>query len=290
MSSTRRPTPEEMYLQRKRVELDALEKQLAEREAEFRKLREGLSAFEQKYQAIVTEKYDQLDALHARMAELTSGVGEAPGAGGHGPDGNGEAPVEQQGGAPGSGWSARLPPPRRGRHGTASAKGGDKPTPESLKRLYRDVAKALHPDKAETEESREHRHRFMSRANAAYEASDEPRLRLIFEEWEQSAESVRGQGAGPDLVRAIRRIAWCEQRMVLIEMDTRQIQGSGAFGMKQMAEEAAMFQRDFLAEMTERLDEEIAAAKEQLQRLEKQKESVAAVPPAAPAVAKPPSA
>lgn len=260
MSSERRPTPEEVYLQRKRVELDALEAQLAEREAALRTLREGLSAFEQKYQAVVTEKYDQLDRLYARIAELTSGVGgmwagEVAAAAGETPSGARRLPPP-----PPPPPARKLPPKPASNH-----------APESLKRLYRDVAKALHPDKAETGESREHRHRFMARANAAYEASDEARLRLIFEEWEHSPESVRGQGPGPDLVRCIRRIAWCEQRLVLIQMDMQQLQCGGLHGMKQMAEEAAMFQRDLLAEMTERLDEEIATAKQQLAELEGKK-------------------
>ena len=43
---------------------------------------------------------------------------------------------------------------------------------EVLKRLYRDVAKAMHPDLADNDEERGHRHVFMSRANEAYEASN----------------------------------------------------------------------------------------------------------------------
>ncbi|MEO6434602.1 MAG: J domain-containing protein [Tepidisphaeraceae bacterium] len=259
-----RLTPEALYLERKRGELVALESQLAEREQELHTLRNGLVKFEKEYQAVVAEKYEQLEAIQARIAEI------AP------PATTGSSPAQSADAAA----EAPKPPPRRYRprpRSTPKPAGNDN-APETLKRLYRDVAKALHPDKAETEESREQRHRYMTRANAAYEANDEPRLRLIYEEWEHSPESVKGHGAGPDLVRVIRRIAWCEQRLVLIQMDVQQIQTSGLFGMKLLAEEAAQFERDMLKEMTDRLDVEIAAATEYLARLEAKKSATDGAP------------
>jgi hypothetical protein len=51
-------------------------------------------------------------------------------------------------------------------------------------------------------------------------------------------------------------------------MEQQEIQTSGLFGMKMMSEEAAQFERDLLAEMTQRLDAEIDAAKAYLAMLE----------------------
>src|SRR5438046_618873 len=71
MPPDRRPTPEEKYLQKKRAELAELESLLAERELELHTMRGGLLAFEKQYQAAVGVKYEELDELRARVAELT---------------------------------------------------------------------------------------------------------------------------------------------------------------------------------------------------------------------------
>jgi hypothetical protein len=141
-----------------------------------------------------------------------------------------------------------------------------RPTPafnpsEEIKQLYRDVAKSLHPDFANDDQEREHRHTFMARANAAYEANDPQKLVEILHEWHSSPESVRGQDSSADLIRAIRQIARCEDRLEKIQLHMTKIETHGMFGIKMLAEEANKLERDFLDEMTARLDEEIEAAK-----------------------------
>ena len=151
---------------------------------------------------------------------------------------------------------------------------------ESLKKLYREVAKTMHPDLADDDQNRAHRHQYMIRANEAYEAGNEAKLLEVFEDWQHSAETVRGHDAAAELVRVIRKIDRCERRLVEIAAEIEQLQTSGMFGMKIMADEAAEFQRDLLAEMTQRLDEDIAAARELVARLEASNPAPSAPPPA----------
>jgi hypothetical protein len=256
----RRQSPEERYLEKKRAELGDLETLLAERELELHTLRGGLMAFERQYEELVGTRYAELDELKFRIAELAPAPVENPHA------------RKQEDAKP----SAAKVPPRR-RPAAAKPKSAETPKPkpaapfnpaESLKKLYRDVAKMMHPDLADSDEARENRHRFMTRVNEAYEAGDETRVRAIAQEWEHSPESVEGVGPAADLVRAIRKIEWSEIRLVAISREIEQLQSGGMAGMKMMSEEAAQFERDLLNEMTTRLDEEIAAAKEILARLE----------------------
>jgi hypothetical protein len=264
----RRQTPEERYLEKKRGELSALESQLAEHELELHTVRGTLIAFEKNYEAVVSDRYAQLEELHMKIAELTAPPAFVQmkqryealcGA------------AADRAKAQTTGW--RRPPRNAPAAAATSAERQEQVAafnpPESLKRLYRDVAKSIHPDLADSDENRAHRHRFMVRANEAYETGDEQRLLAIFQEWDAAPESVKGVDTAADLVRVIRKIAAAEERMVRIADEVQQLQTSGLFGMKMMADEAAQFERDLLAEMTGRLDEEIEAARAYLAKLEK---------------------
>ena len=270
MNVPRRPTPEELYLEKKRAELAVLESQLAERELELHTARGSLLAFEKQYEAEVGSRFDRLDELKMRIAELMPPKAIESETSGDGSDAKAQAAAKSRP------RPRRKPPEAKPSEGDPKEK--KEPAParhpadfnpaESLKRLYRDVAKSLHPDLADSDENRGHRHEFMVRANEAYEAGDEKRLLAVFHEWEEAPESVKGAGAGADLVRVIRKIAACEKRIVTIAMEMQELQTTGLFGMKMMAQEAAQFERDLLAEMTGRLDAEIEAAQQYLAMLQ----------------------
>jgi len=144
----------------------------------------------------------------------------------------------------------------------------DRFTPsESLKKLYREVAKNIHPDLANDEEERARRQRFMAEANRAYEEGDEVRLESILHEWESSPESVKGDGVGVDLVRVIRKITQVKERVIVIETEIDQLKGSELYQLKIKVEEAEDEGRNLLGEMAAQLDEQIALAKQRLKRL-----------------------
>jgi hypothetical protein len=265
-----RLTPEERYLQKKLAQLAELEGILAERELELHTLRGGLLAFEKQYEAAVGAKFAELDELKLRLAELIpSSPAPAPS-----PTGGGDAKTQGQRPSGSSRSRARL----KAKSSAAPAPPPSAPPTEfkptrSLKQLYRDVAKSMHPDLADTEQARLVRHEFMIRANQAYEAGDEAGLLSVFQEWEHSPAAVAGDGAAADLVRAIRKIDACERRLFAIGREIEELQTTGLFGMKMMSEEARQFERDLMAEMTARIDADIAIARQQLAALEQRASS-----------------
>jgi hypothetical protein len=133
-------------------------------------------------------------------------------------------------------------------HGEAARATEFTPSPE-LKKLYRDVAKRVHPDLATDEADRAHRERSMAEANRAYQQSDIDALRRILEEYESSPESVQGTGVAADLVRVIRQIRQLHTRLVQIELEIVSLGASDIAKLKIKAEEVSDQGRNLLAEM-----------------------------------------
>jgi hypothetical protein len=273
MSKLRHPKPEDHELEMKRQELAIIEKELAIREAELATVQGSLHQFESRSKAELDPRYEELADLQQRIAELSARIKPAD-------DGSDSA---QGGGARGGASSIPKTPPmprKRRARPEAPQPPPKRPRPnlddesefspaDKLKRLYRDVAKAVHPDLAEDDLERQHRHALMVKANEAYDAGDEALLSAIIYEWESSAEAIRGHGTIPDLIRTIRKIHRGKLRLAIISTELHRITGTSLYNLKTMADAAQQYERDLLNEMTGRLDQDIAAAKKQVQELEK---------------------
>jgi len=100
---------------------------------------------------------------------------------------------------------------------------------ENLKKLYREVAKRIHPDLATDESERQRRHELMTEANRAFAEGDAARLEAILRDWESSPESVKGEGPGAELVRVIRKIAQVEDRLKAIDAEIARLEESDLY-------------------------------------------------------------
>jgi len=241
--------PEERELARKRAEQAAIEAELADRELRAASLRAELGAFERRYLHFVGLRYAELDECKAQLAERVAR--EQPG--------NERA---QQ--------SARMARAIAGE--TKSAVGEEnakeprafKASPE-MKRLYRDVAKRIHPDLTSDRKDRAKRQQLMAEANKAYERGDEARLAKILAEYDCSPEVVEGEGTGAELVRAIRRVSQARGRLAEIEAELDELLRSDLYQLKSRVEEAEKGGHDVFAEMAEKVEEQIALAKQRLE-------------------------
>jgi hypothetical protein len=241
--------PEERELARKRDEQTALETELAERELRSANLRAELGAFERRYLHFVGVRYAELDELKAQIAERLAK--EHPG-------------VErlQQ--------NARAARAAAGEtKSTAGENSNEEPaafeSSAEMKRLYREVAKRVHPDLTSDREDRNKRQQLMAEANEAYERGDEGKLMRLLTEYECSPEAVQGEGAGSELVRVIRRISQARGRLSEIEAEMQQLLRSDLYQLKSRLDEARGHGRDVLKEMVEKVEEQIAQAKRRLE-------------------------
>jgi hypothetical protein len=241
--------PEEEELKLKDQELRGLEGQLIELELQQAGLRGEFSAFEGIYLKKVGVLYAELDEIQAQIAELLA----------QRDSGDLKAQV-----------AAKEARARAEESCTNVAEATLKqmtrfsPSP-SLKSLYREVARRIHPDLAVNEDDRAKRQRSMAQANQAYENGDAATLRAILEEYESSPEAILGQGTGVDLVRVIRKIAQLKRRLAEIDAEIEQIRASDLFDLKTRVDEGAKENHDILNEMASavksRIDERRAELK-----------------------------
>ena len=244
----RSQTPEEQELSKKLSELGELETELAQRELDLATLRAELHTFQESYLRTVGVRLAELDEIEAQIAEAEARLK---------PKDNkiqeqaAKSRAQAQKSAEATGFTHELKVDKF------------KPS-ESLKKLYREVAKLIHPDLAVDDEDRLLRQKLMGDANRAYEQGDEAKLRAILAEWESSPESVKGEGTAAELVRVIRKIAQVEKRLRAIEIEIAELEESDLYKLKIKAERAEGEGRDLLAELASQVDEKIAFASKRL--------------------------
>ncbi len=237
--------PEERELENKKAELASLEVDLIQRELDLASLRAELTDFENQYLRKVGVLYAELDEIQARIAEAEAR----------------RTPSDL--GAQEQAARARTQAQESSQTARALSEPKSKPT-ESLKKLFREVAKRIHPDLATNDADRARRQKLMAEANRAYEDGDEAKLQAILEDWETSPESVEGEGVGPELIRVIRKISQIQRRFVEIEAEMEQLSTSDLYQLWAKTEEAEKQGRDLFKEMASQVDQEIAAARKRL--------------------------
>lgn len=238
-------TPEERELEKKQAELAVLEAELIQRELDLVTLRAELTEFEGRYLRTVGFLYAELDEIEAQIAETQAR--RRPN----------DADAKEKAAC------ARAQADESAQNATPIAETKLKPT-EDLKKLFREVAKRIHPDLATNDADRARRQALMAEVNLAYENGDEAKLRAILADWESSPDTVEGEGVGADLIRVIRKIAQIEKRLVDIDGEMEQLNTSDLYQLKAKADEARTHGRNLLTEMAGQIEQEIAGAKKQL--------------------------
>lgn len=229
--------PEDLDLDALQARLGALEAVLSERAAEIDRARTGLAAFRIRYRKEVGQ-------LHEELEELERGIAAAE---------LGEISKLVEEGADASSGPAETQPETAPRF-----------TSDAVRRLFRDVAKTVHPDLARDEVTRDRRHALMIEANRAYAMGDEERLRSILEAWHRSPEAVHGSDDEAARTRLLRRITQIEEQLNVYANDLAEMRESPLWKLKAMVDEASARGKDLIADMLRRLKRDIMAARNRL--------------------------
>ena len=216
------------------TELDAA---LNERARELARTKSELGAFKARYRREVGELHEELEELERQIAELE--LGEI----------NRRLADDEARGAQGEGAMADSAP---------------KLTSDAVRRLFRDVARIIHPDLASDELTRDRRHALMIEANKAYALGDEERLRWILQAWERSPEAVQGSDEESTRLRLERRITQLEEQLEIFAGELNELKASSIWKLKAMVDESAGKGKDLVADTVRRLKRDILVARNRL--------------------------
>lgn len=237
-SLVRSERPPDQSLERLRAQVADLEGRLAERSAELAKAQADHAAFRIRYRAEVGLLHEELDRLELALAEAELGE------------------ISKRVGATEEDVPAVAPPEAMPRF-----------TTDAVRKLFRDVAKAIHPDLAQDDEARDRRHSLMIEANRAYAIGDEEQLRLILQTWERSPESVKGTDTEAMRLRFVRRLAQIEEQLEQSASDLAALQDSSLWKLKVMVDEEAAKGTDLIKDMVRRLKRDIVVTTNRLDAL-----------------------
>ena len=230
--------PGERDIRELRSRAAALEAELKTRSAEIARVDSELAAFGIRYRHDVGLLHEQLDELEHAIAEAE--LGEIA------------RRVEAEGGAPGARPAGRRP------------ESAPRFTSDAVRKLFRDVAKAVHPDLAADAHARDRRHALMVEANRAYALGDEQRLRSILQAWERSPEAVQGSDVEAARQRLVRRIAQVEEQLEAYASELAELRESPLWKLKAMVDDASARGKDLVGDMVKRLKRDILVAQNRL--------------------------
>jgi hypothetical protein len=234
-------------LQADRARLDALQSDVTQREAELTRVKQDLMALQSRYLDQMGALYAQLNDLEEAIAEIEIATGLRPPPD---PDDDEDDGRADQVGAP-SNCSHRGEPS------------------VDLKRIFRQLARSVHPDLARDGAARYRRHSLMAEANRAYAERDEDRLRLLLSRWQQDPDAAHADESAPDHVRIRRRIAALQDQLAAMDAEMADLRGSAIWRLRVKIDDAKSQGWDLFGEMVREVRREIQRATARLAKLKR---------------------
>jgi hypothetical protein len=251
MSLLHQPQPDLLLA---RSTLAAARLTLADRELQLAALRTELKSFEGRYLRQVGTLYAHLDDLEARIADAEVRLYDSDAA------------------------RLRAAQAHRRAHDTHEAAFGpshDAPTdppPDleaALKKLFRELARRVHPDFARTPADAAHCTRLMARANTAYARADLDALQRLLDD-SLEAQPTPDEDLAAELLRLTRQIAHAQRDIAAADLELSTLPTNEIAQLKLDADAAALHGRDLLTELATTLQTRITESKYRLTFLDRQ--------------------
>ena len=242
-----------------RQQIETVETELIEREAELVDLRAETYAFRLEYDTRIGRRVAELEEVEAEIERCQRRISEyrewGPGGPPHTLDGTPYISVEEQYRRT---WQQPETPPPPRPAGPVSAA-----TEARIKRLYRQLCRRFHPDLAQDAAERAWRTEMMTAVNAAYAARSLVELQALAETSDRSLSAETG--TDEQRLSALRdRLQQVERRLREVAQEIRDLTNSPAIGLSLDVKLARRQGRDLLAEMAADVEKELAQKRVEL--------------------------
>jgi len=244
------PNPDAIALAGKRELLAQLRTQLADREADLAQLRAQLKSFESRYFRQVGTLYAELDEIEARIVEREVDLYDSDAARRRAEEARQRAQES---------------------HDAAYAHDGDpeeQEPPPSLKTLFRDLARRIHPDFARDEAEQKHFTLLMARANQAYKRGDAETLQRLLDDHREIHTLPEGPAA--ELLRINRQLRHAQRDIAALDAEEHTLKLSEIAQLHHDAEAASQQHRDLLAELATDIRQQILEAQSRFKEIDRQ--------------------
>jgi len=246
---TMKTSPEQKELNKKSETLLELGNRLSETELEFISLQSELLTFQQRYTDLVVRRMYDLDRIELEIAQHLAS----------------SDPTNPE-------YRQRINKFKEQVAETKKSFADDEKTisksefnlSASLKSLYREAAKKIHPDLVINEKERQRRTKIMTKLNEAYQSGDAQRIEQILSEWQYDPENVTGEDIGSQIIKVIRKIAQIEKRIAAIEEETKMLKCAEIYALMEKVKESEKEGMDLLIQMSGYLDVQIDERKKYL--------------------------
>ncbi len=137
---------------------------------------------------------------------------------------------------------------------------------QDIKRLFRQLAQKIHPDRANDEADRAWRTQLMSEANRAYRAADAEGLREVAALWEEGQATKAAVSPAPTFRHdaLALQVTRMRRRLSEIEIELHRLFGSRLYELFAAARHAVRQGRDLLQEMADSLDGQLHSLQSEL--------------------------
>ncbi|MFH1872325.1 MAG: J domain-containing protein [Pseudomonadota bacterium] len=231
------------------LEREQLTRDIGDLELELATVQAEVAEFMRYYYERVGQRMAQRDALQARLAAAEAA----------------RAPQDVGIGATAKQWQQQAEQSARETDRFAEAAAEEAPVfrpGNDIKRLFRQIAQQIHPDRAGDEADRAWRTRLMSEANRAYRHGDVGALHEVAALWAEGSAATAPDPAATGGVRHVallgQQVARLRVRLGEIERELHRLFGSRLYELFIANRQAQRQGRDLLGEMAAQLDASIA--------------------------------